>query len=138
MAERRILAVAVAVWTLIAWGGRLMILDMTAGWDAIRVVGSLVVGGVSVAVLLIRRAGLRVVAYVFTGWTLGVWGRSVFNVWRDSNTLGFRLIHTLLAAGFAYLAWRLLSLARGKSVSGPDEGHGYEERHGESARLSQR
>ncbi len=117
------LALAVAGWTLIAWLPRIGILPVVGGWDLVRISVSILFGLV-VAVALIKPAPLTApLLYGFAMWTLVVWTRSLWNNWTLENPLGLRAVHTLLAAGFFYLAWRALATARSDPVARPDQGH---------------
>ncbi|NND84968.1 MAG: hypothetical protein HKN46_07440 [Acidimicrobiia bacterium] len=92
-----------ALWQFVSWGGRLSLLtdaDRFDVWSWTRIGGSLVFG---VLLLLIalggRRTGFaRWVAFGFLAFAFVTWGRSLVNVWGDPvNTLGFNLVHSVLA-----------------------------------------
>lgn len=102
------LGVAIAIWTLIAWGGRIGLLTTGEGIGAwLRIGGSLLVGLFAAASLLIpamegtRRAAL----IVFSVFTVLLWIRSLIVNWVGDGSLPFKLVHTVLAAGFFALAW---------------------------------
>lgn len=99
----RVVLGAAAVWQFASWGGRISLLtdaETTDWWNWFRIGGSLAAG---VAVLMIgvglvrsRRVAVAIAwAYLLVG--LATWSRSLFNVWTEPNTLGFRLVHTALA-----------------------------------------
>lgn len=135
-----LLAVAVVVWTLVAWGGRIGLLtegEATA-WDWLRIGGSIVIGLAAGAVLYLSEPGtLRsVVLYVFGVWTVVIWGRSLVINWMGSGSLPFKLVHTALAIGFFLLAWLSVSAAGGDAIAGPDEADGQQQGDGEATRLT--
>jgi hypothetical protein len=50
-----------------------------------------------------RRQAL--VLYVFSGWTVWVWGTRIGNIWGDDErSTGFRVVHTVLAGVSVALA----------------------------------
>ncbi len=95
-------------WTLVSWGGRIRLLtDVDANdlWSWARIGGSFLIG-LAVALALILGKGARPMAIVFAVWTVPIWARSLFTVWTEPNTFGFRLVHTALAVvWFALAAW---------------------------------
>lgn len=104
----RLLAGLVLVWTLVSWGGRIQLITAPeAGdpWALVRIGGSLLVG-VATAVAL-WRAPDRTTAlrWVFVVWTVVLWSRSLVVTWIDPPSIAFGLVHTVLAAGWAWLAW---------------------------------
>lgn len=149
------LAVAITVWTLVAWGGRIGLLTSDDGgigtW--IRIGGSIVIGVFAAATLVIPRlAGIRKPALVvFSIFTVVLWVRSMIVNWTGSGTLPFKLVHTVLAIGFFALAWWAFRIATGggtialsgspsaggDAVSAPDEAHGKQQGQGESAGLTE-
>lgn len=139
-------AVAIAVWTLIAWGGRIGLLVGEAGPGAwLRIAGSLAVGLVTAFTLLAPRLApvRRPVLMAFATFTGVLWTRSLYVNWVGSGSVPFKLVHTVLAVGFLALAVWAFSTARaavpsrGDAVPGPDEGHGEEQAQGEATRLAQ-
>jgi hypothetical protein len=148
------LAVAIAVWTLAAWGGRIGLLTSDEGdigtW--IRIGGSLALGLFASAALVIPQLeGVRRPALVvFSVFTVILWIRSMIVNWTGSGSLPFKLVHTVLAVGFFALAWWAFAQAvsegtsvpgpseastGGDAISGPDEAHGEQQGEGETARL---
>lgn len=108
------LAVLVLFWTLLVWVPRLFIIPVSDVGELVRVVGSFLVGLV-VAYTVLRPSRFAVPALlVFAGWSVGVWGRSLWNYWTLLNPPELRLVHTLLASSFFYLAWRAVQTARGR------------------------
>ncbi|CAN5855839.1 hypothetical protein BH23ACT4_BH23ACT4_03570 [soil metagenome] len=107
------LAAGVLLWTAVAWGGRIGLLTDGEGWtDLLRIGGSLLLGLVTAIALAVPslRPRSTPLFYLFAIWTAGLWVRSVVVTWTRSGSLPFRLVHTVLAAGFfglAYLVWRL-------------------------------
>ncbi|MGF1668540.1 MAG: hypothetical protein ACFCVC_19940 [Acidimicrobiia bacterium] len=110
MMSRRSLGWVILVWTAISWGGRLSLLtDVDADdlWSWARIGGSFVIGLVAGLALIIGK-GARPMAIVFALWTIPIWARSLFMVWTEPNTTGFRLVHTALAVVWLALsAWAL-------------------------------
>lgn len=112
------LAAGVLLWTGVGWGGRIGLLTDGDGWtDVLRIGGSLLVGLVTAIALAVPslRSRSSALFYVFAIWTAGLWLRSMVVTWTGSGTLPFKLVHTVLAAGFfglAYLVWRAARTAR--------------------------
>ncbi len=110
------LAIAIAVWTLVAWGGRIGLLTSDEGVGAwIRIGGSLIIGLFAAATLVIpqlepaRKASL----IVFALFTVVLWTRSLIVNWMGSGSLPFKLVHTVLAIGFYVLAgWAWVTATR--------------------------
>lgn len=123
--RRRVVAGAVILWTLVAWGGRITLLEGSEDPSAwIRIMGSLLVGAAAAVVLAVPTLGrvLRPVLAVFVLWSLVVWTRALIVVWGAPAPLGFRLAHTLLAVGFYALAWAVVvSASRSHPVARPDQ-----------------
>lgn len=134
------LAIAVVVWTLVAWGGRIGLLTdgEPATWDWLRIGGSIVIGLAAGAALYFSEPGAfrSLVLYVFGVWTVVIWGRSMVINWMGSGSLPFKLVHTALAIGFFLLAWLAVSAAGGDPISGPDEADGQQQGDGEPTRLT--
>lgn len=119
------LAIAIGIWTLIAWGGRIRLLTEGEGFGAwLRIAGSLLVGFLAVAALLVPRfqAARVPVLVVFSVFTVALWIRSLTVNWAGDGSLPFKLVHTVLALGFFALAWWALAFAvsPGSSVSSPE------------------
>ena len=111
------LAAGVLVWTALAWGGRIGLLTDGEGWsDLLRIGGSLLLGLVTAIVLAVPslRSRAAPLFFLFSIWTTGLWLRSMVVNWSGSGSLAFKLVHTVLAAGFfglAYLVWRTARIA---------------------------
>jgi hypothetical protein len=137
------LGIAIAVWTLAAWGGRIGLLTSEEGFDAwIRIGGSLLIGLFAAATLLIPQLeGVRKPALVlFSLFTVVLWVRSMIVNWTGSGSLPFKLVHTILAIGFFVLAWWSFAYATtsgSDAVSGPDEAHGQQQGESEAAGLTE-
>lgn len=107
-----VLAAAIAVWTLLAWGGRIGLLTSNEGTGAwVRIGGSLLIGLFTAAALIVpqletvRRPSL----YVFSLFTVALWIRSLVVNWVGDGSLPFKLVHTVLALGFFGLAvWAVI------------------------------
>lgn len=117
------LGIAIAVWTLVAWGGRISLLTSGDGWDDwLRIGGSILIGLLAAATLLL--AGLeswrKPALIVFSLFTVVLWTRSLIVNWAGGGTMPFKLVHTLLALGFFALAWWAFSFARATPGPGPD------------------
>lgn len=105
---RWILAAAIAVWTALAWGGRLgLLVGGEDPWSWVRIGGSMGLALLAGAALILaptsRWSGWSLA--VFAGWTLVIWSRSMIVNWGGSGSLPFKLVHTVLATGFFALAW---------------------------------
>lgn len=102
------LAIAIAALTLAAWGGRIGLLtEGEAGvWDWVRIAGSLLIGLLAAAVLLVPALeSVRTPAlYLFALWSVVLWGRALIVNWAGDGSLPFKLVHTVLAIGFVALA----------------------------------
>lgn len=138
------LAVAIVVWTLLAWGGRIGLLVGGEGFGSwLRIGGSILIGLFTAATLVF--AGLesirRPTLVVFALFTMVLWARSMYVNWTGSGSLPFKLVHTVLAIGFFGLAFWAFSIARtpapagGDAISSPDEAHGQQQAESEETRL---
>lgn len=126
LANPKFLGGAILLWSFVAWGGRIGLLNVGDDWsDLVRIVGSLVVGILTAMALFFERFGpwRRPLLYAFAIWTLVIWTRSMIVNWSQSGTLPFKLVHTLLALGFGLLVWWCLTFARGHLVTSPDQTH---------------
>lgn len=113
----RMLAAASAVWQFISWGGRVSLLGEAGAtrWDWIRIGTGVGLGVLLAVIALWKDATLdfqEKVASSFLFLTIIVWGRSLLNVWSETNTLGFRLIHTVLALVTFFLGVALVKAVR--------------------------
>ncbi len=135
--DRRWLAGAIVVWTLVAWGGRITLIAVGDDWfDILRIAGSFLVGLAVGAVLWLSERPPGWALNGFAVWTVLIWTRSMWVNWTESGTLGFKLIHTLLAVGFFVLAYAAWTFARSDLVAGPDEGHRDQQGDSETATVS--
>ena len=117
------LAVAIAVWTLLAWGGRIGLLTSGEGVAAwVRIGGSLVIGLLAAATLVVPQLeGSRKWALiVFSVFTVLLWARSLIVNWVGDGSLPFKLVHTVLALGFFALAWWAFSFATSPPAPEPE------------------
>ena len=97
------LALAVLLWTLVAWGGRVSLLAPgeadAATW--LRIGGSLLTGLLgAVGLWQLGEEGRRLAAvwvWTYTAWTTVVWTTSLWSVWTADHPLSFQLVHTVLA-----------------------------------------
>ncbi|MGF1617012.1 MAG: hypothetical protein ACFCU2_04290 [Acidimicrobiia bacterium] len=109
------LAAGILLWTGVAWGGRVGLLTDGDGWpDLVRIGGSLLLGlvtAISLAVPWLRPRSAPQF-YLFAIWTTGLWLRSMVVTWTGSGSLPFKLVHTVLAAGFFGFAYLVLMAAR--------------------------
>lgn len=109
MGEMRVaLGIAIGVWTLAAWGGRIGLLTSGEGLGAwLRIGGSLIIGLFTTAALLIPQweAMRRPALIVFSVFTVVLWVRSLIVNWNGDGSLPFKLVHTVLALGFFALVW---------------------------------
>lgn len=107
--------IAVAVWTAVAWGGRVGLLAVGDDlFDILRIVGSVLIGFAAALVLVVPRFSVlrRTVLWVFVAWSVSIWARSIVVNWTEGGTLAFKLVHTVLAAGFFALAWLVFAYLR--------------------------
>ncbi len=120
----RMLAALAAVWQFASWGGRVSLLTEGGAdrWDWIRI-GTGVGLGVFLAVVALWKDATfdftEKVASSYLLLSILVWGRSSLAVWSESNTLSFRLVHTVLAlvAFFFGVALVRAVRAQGKPVT---------------------
>lgn len=110
MVSRTVLAVAIAVWTLLTWGGRIRLLTDAEQGDLgnwLRIGGSVLVGGLAVLVLLVAGETLweRWILTFFAAWSTVIWLRSLITVWSGQESMAFKSVHTVLASGFFLLAY---------------------------------
>lgn len=116
------LAIAIAAWTLVAWGGRIGLLTSGEGVGAwLRIGGSLIVGALAVAALLVPQLepARRPALIVFSVFTVVLWIRSLIVNWVGEGSLPFKLVHTVLALGFFALAWWAFSYTTSMSETEP-------------------
>lgn len=107
--------IAIAVWTAVAWGGRIGLLTVGDDlFDIVRIVGSVLIGVAAALGLVVPRfrVARRSILWVFVSWTVLIWARSMYVNWTEGGTLGFKLVHTVLAAGFFALTWLVFSYLR--------------------------
>jgi hypothetical protein len=117
------LAVAIAVWTLLAWGGRIGLLTSGEGVAAwLRIGGSLAIGLFAAATLVVPHLeGARKWALiVFSVFTVLLWARSLIVNWVGDGSLPFKLVHTVLALGFFALAWWAFTFATSPPAAEPE------------------
>lgn len=117
------LAIAIVVWTLAAWGGRIGLLTSEEGWGAwVRIGGSLLVGLFAAATLVIPQLepARKPALVVFSLFTVVLWTRSLIVNWMGTGSMPFKLVHTVLAIGFFLLAGWAWVVATG-SQAGVDQ-----------------
>lgn len=108
MKGHRLLATAIVVWTGVAWGGRIGLLSEGGDfWVWARIVGSILVALVVAGTLVVDVShGWRIGAVgAFVVWTLALWSPSTVINWVGDGSLAFKLVHTVLSAGFFALVW---------------------------------
>ena len=106
------LGLVIVVWTLAVWLPRIWIIPVGDLWELIRIVVSIAVG-LGAALALVRRGRFtNSMLLAFLVWSAGVWGRTLWNYWALNNPPELRLVHTLLAIGYFYLAWRAYRTVR--------------------------
>ena len=142
----RPLAISIAAWTLLAWGGRIGLLvggEGLASW--LRIGGSLLIGLFAAATLVAPRleSARRPTLLVFAVFTVLLWARSLYVNWTGSGSLPFKMVHTVLALGFFAFALWALAAARapvatgGHPVSGPDEADREQQAEGEATGFAE-
>ena len=60
----------------------------------------------------------------FSIWTVYVWVTRMWNIWRDDQSVGFKLVHTVLAVvsiAFAVACWIVVSRIRRRRTAGERE-----------------
>ena len=102
--------VAFAAWTLFVWTGRIRNVWADASLDTAGKVGrsalatSFVVLAVPTLVWALRRrrsgipAAMRYVVVPLAAWTTGVWIVRSAGIWVHDHPIGFKVVHTVLAA----------------------------------------
>jgi hypothetical protein len=106
------LSLVIVVWTLVVWLPRIWIIPVGNPWELIRIVVSIAVG-LGAAFALVRPGRYaNFLLLAFSVWSAGVWGRTLWNYWTLDNPPELRLVHTLLAIGYFYLAWRVFRTGR--------------------------
>lgn len=110
MLSRPVLALLIAAWTLLSWGGRIRLLTGAEQADPgnwIRIGGSLLVGALAAVALLLfpRSVGERWLLTLFAAWTTAIWVRSLVTVWLGEQSPAFKAVHTALALGYLVLAY---------------------------------
>jgi len=116
------LAVAIAAWTLAAWGGRIGMLASGEGVGAwLRIGGSLAIGLFAAATLAVPQLeGARKPALiVFSVFTVVLWIRSLIVTWVGYGSLPFKMVHTVLALGFFALVWWAATFATSSMEADP-------------------
>lgn len=142
----RRLAISIAAWTLLAWGGRIGLLvggEGLASW--LRIGGSLLIGLFAAVTLVVPRLEpvRRATLVAFAVFTALLWARSLYVNWTGSGSLPFKTVHTVLALGFFALALWAVAVARspvptgGHPVSGPDEADREQQAEGEPTGLTE-
>jgi ABC-type nickel/cobalt efflux system permease component RcnA len=56
----------------------------------------------------------------FSIWTVYVWVTRMWNIWRDDQSVGFKLVHTVLAVvsvAFAVACWVVVSRVRRRRLA---------------------
>ncbi len=106
-----------ALWTLVVWLGRIALIDAEAGaWMRSRLLISLLFGAVLVLlwwrvdVVRTRSAIVTLVAYAV--WMVAVWGPSLVVTLASGSSLGYQVVHTVLATGSLISAAAVAGLAR--------------------------
>jgi hypothetical protein len=101
--------VAFAAWTLFVWTGRVRNVWADSSLDTAGKVGrsalamSFVVLALPVLVWAVRRrasvpAAMRYLVVALAAWTVGVWVVRSAGIWVHEHPVGFKVVHTVLAA----------------------------------------
>jgi hypothetical protein len=125
--RRRLLGVAILVWTLLAWGGRISLLTRGEDWADIGRIGVSLLLGITAAFVLLTEVRQRwgsLILKSFSIWTTVVWVRSLIVNWAGSESLAFKLVHSALAAGFLLLAYAARTRARAETDNTSEEARG--------------
>lgn len=125
MIPRRALGIVIIAWALVSWGGRISLLTGPESADLVtwlRIVGSIATAVIAGGGLIFDVSWMRPAAWLYAGTALVIWATSLASVWADgSNSLGFTLVHTALAAislALAALAIRAAGQATGTGGAG--------------------
>lgn len=118
MTGRVWLAIGILGWTAVTWGGRIRLLTGAEQADPsnwVRIGGSILIGLVAAAVLVLAAGGQveRWVLTVFAIWSTVIWLRSLVTVWAGDDSMAFKLVHTVLAIGYAVLSYLALKTGWG-------------------------
>lgn len=116
------LAIAITVWTLVAWGGRIGLLTSGEGVGAwLRIGGSLSIGLLAATTLVFPQLeeARKPALIVFAVFTVVLWLRSLIVNWVGDGSLPFKLVHTVLALGFFALAWWAFTFATSPAETEP-------------------
>lgn len=102
MSTRTIMLLAGA-WTSVVWATRIPLLEPDAVANDWLRIGMGLTAGLSVAVVALRYSSVadRVRAWINVGFAFAMvilWLPSLLSVWTNDHSLGFRVVHTLLAA----------------------------------------
>lgn len=115
MIPQRSLGIAIIVWSLITWGGRIGLLTGDETTDPMvwfRIVGSLVTAALAGLALIGDRRWVMLAVVGYSLVALGVWGTSIVAVLPDMTaSLQFKMIHTVLAGVSLVLAGLALRMA---------------------------
>ncbi len=116
--SHRLLGVLILLWAAITWGGRIGLLVGSDPVAVARIVISIVVA-LAAGYVLIRRHSEgrgRLVLWTYSLVTAAIWFTSLASVWTNDNPVGFRLVHTALAA--VSLALASVVAVRARAVRG--------------------
>ncbi len=115
--SHRVLGVLILVWAAATWGGRISLLVDADPTAVMRVAVSILAAIAAGAVLIRGTARGRSILWTYAVVTAAVWISSLVSVWRNDHQVGFRLVHTALAAVSLALA---LAAVRARAV--PESG----------------
>ena len=115
--RRRPATVAFVIWTFFVWTTRIGNIwrddELTSGekWSSTAIAASFTVLAVAVVVTFLRRSGARATLAVdaLAAWTTGVWVVRAIGITFADHSVGFKVVHLVLAAvsiALAYLACR--------------------------------
>ena len=91
-----------ALWTLVVWFGRIGLIDADAdAWMRARLTISLLFGAVLVLlwwrIEVVRSRAAIVTMIAYAVWMVAVWGPSLVVTLASGSSLGFQIVHTVLA-----------------------------------------
>jgi len=123
MFSRRTVGWVILGYTLASWGGRIGLLtaaDAADIWSWVRIGGSIAVG-VATWLAFISSRWVVPIGWFFAGFTTLVWVRSLITVWTDpANSLGFSVVHSVLAALWFAVAALAVGVAQTTGSGTPD------------------
>lgn len=92
--------IVAGVWTLLVWATRIPLLEPDASLQDWLRIGAGLLAGAAVLVSALRSQPGRLRAWINIGFAFAMiflWLPSLLSVWATDNSVGFRIVHTVLA-----------------------------------------